>query len=470
MKHNPLRHRAVVLAGLAIGVARPASAQLLPGEGRRLGFDRITQDRIESGELTVAEIRTHGQRVFSTPFNKLDGYGDGPMDPLDPTTPGGRPTLQGNGTFLRVNGLDGQSCLECHSILSNATIPARFGIGGVGGSVTNVMAMPTEMDVDDSGGAGIATFDGRFINPPFLFGAGGVELLGKEMTADLQRLKQVAQDSPGTDVTLSTKGVQFGVIRYENGKFDTSRVEGVDSDLVVRPFGRKGEFATTRSFDVAALPFHFGMQPVESVGEGVDGDGDGVVDEVLIGEVSALAIFNTTLQVPRMDRQTPKRSAGFTQFRAIGCDACHVPTLYTDSTELTHSFPEVLTDPTANVYYTIDLTARPPGFRTNSGRGLQIPLFADLKRHDMGAELAESFGSELDAEFTTARLWGVADTAPYLHDGRALTLVDAILMHGGEAQVARDAFADLAYAEQAALIQFLQTLRTPSAIMVGAEE
>ena len=93
-----------------------------------------------------------------------------------------------------------------------------------------------------------------------------------------------------------------------------------------------------------------------------------------------------------------------------------------------------------------------------------VPLFADLKRHDMGPELAESFGEELAAQFTTARLWGVADTAPYLHDGRALTLTEAITLHGGEAQAARDAFVDTLDAqEKETLLTFLRSLRAPRA-------
>jgi len=79
----------------------------------------------------------------------------------------------------------------------------------------------------------------------------------------------------------------------------------------------------------------------------------------------------------------------------------------------------------------------------------------------MGAGLGESFGSALDRQFITARLWGVADTAPYLHDGRAHTLAEAILLHGGEAQGVRDAYANLPDDAQQELIAFLLTLRTP---------
>jgi len=440
------------------------AAQTLPGSGPRLPRPGYDQEAIAAGEVSLPQLRERGLLVFTTPFNKADGYGDGPMNPVDPRSPGGRPTLQNNGTFLRVNGLDGQSCLECHSIVSNASVPARFGVGGVGGAVSNAMFMPSRIDVGDELGEGSASFDGRFINPPFLFGAGGVELVGKEMTRELQALAALALSQPGVDVPLVTKGVSFGTVRAVSGTLDTSNVQGIDADLVVRPFGRKGEFPTLRSFDLVALPFHFGMQPVETVGPGIDDDGDGVVDEVETGDLSALSIFATTLPPPSRDGGRRTRS-GARLFRTTGCASCHVPELVTESRVLDYSFPVVPADPDANVYYSVDLAAI-AGFPTR-GKGLAIPLFADLKRHDMGAGLAESFDGAIDHMFTTARLWGVADTAPYLHDGRATTLEEAILLHGGEAQAVRDTFAALPPREQADLIAFLMSLRTPSDPLAG---
>ena len=429
-------------------------------ESPRLG-KRVAQLAIENGGMSFRAIRFEGRRIFSTPFNKLDGYGDGPMDPVDPTTPGGRPTLQGNGAFLRVNGLDGQSCLECHSVVSHATIPATFGIGGVGGSVSNAMAQPRRIDVTDEAGRGIATFDGRFINPPFLFGSGGVQLLAKEMTRDLQRLRQQAQSNPGADVNLVTKGVSFGVLRYDEDGFDTSRVEGIDDDLVVRPFGRKGEFTSVRAFANEAMQFHFGIQPVEVVGRDLDADDDGVVNEILVGELSALEIFGTSLERPVRKPLKRRGRRGARLFEEIGCASCHIPQLETESRFLSYSFPEEPLNPEANVYYQVDLSRKPAKFRRKRRGGVVVPLFADLKRHDMGPEMAESFGSALDSQFTTARLWGVADTAPYMHDGRALTLAEAIRMHGGEGMESREAFAALSDGERGDIIAFLRTLRTP---------
>jgi len=104
-------------------------------------------------------------------------------------------------------------------------------------------------------------------------------------------------------------------------------------------------------------------------------------------------------------------------------------------------------------------------FDRNAAGGVTVPLFADLKRHDMGDALAESFSGANDdrnRQFTTARLWGVADTAPYLHDGRATTLTEAILLHGGEAQPVRDRFAALHDEDRLEMLEFLRSLRTPA--------
>jgi len=439
----------------------------LVGEGPALGplAERTTQAEIENGELSLLEIRSAGLHVFVTPFNKQDGYGDGPLDPGDTISPGGRPTLQGNGTFLRVNGLDAQTCQECHSLVSTATTPFTTGIGG-SGSMNNVaMFQPRFIDVEDSAGAGHAGFDGRLILPPALYGVGGVQLLAKEMTEDLQRLKQQALSSPGTLVPLLTKGISFGSISAgSGGDLNTGDLEGIDTDLVVRPFGRKGEFSSVRQFDLIAMQFHLGMQPVEVVGEYIDGDNDGVVNEVLVGEMSALEIFLTTQEHPIVRPGGWEARQGAQLFSLLGCADCHVPVLRTRSRQLHYSFPEDERDPGAKIFYSVDLSVGSRAFTENAEGGLDIPLFSDLKRHDLGPKLHESFaavGPKRNAEFVTAKLWGVADTAPYLHDGRALTLNEAISLHGGEAQSARDAYQALSINKRNQVLAFLMTLRNP---------
>jgi len=524
---------------LAVSVLTPSAPAVAgpgvqPGENPRLS-PRLTQaqvvDSLSAGQLT--DVRFHGRRIFSTSFNTLDGLGDGHPDANDASclsassTTCNRPTLQGNpvegnGTFLRLNGLDSQSCLECHAVNSTAAIPATLAVGGHSGVATNVFAGPDALDAADLDGNGFAAYNGRFINPPFVFGSGGVELVAKEMASELQKIAAHAKAEPGIWLELSTHGVDFGQIRYlpwdlcpqpvldarairaertaklglesaagdnaltvqghpfarldtarirpiyEDSAFclDSTRLVGIDTDLVVRPFGRKGTNATTRNFDEGAMAFHFGIQPVEAVGPG-DPDQDGVEDELTAGEMSALAIFNTHLERPFMDPLDSQARLGLKSFQKIGCADCHRPVLKTISSVLSYSYPEIDADPYANIFFKTDLSEPPPAFPKTTAGGIYVPLFSDLKRHDMGERLQETLRDATpreNREFVTARLWGIADSGPYLHDGRASTLTEAIRWHGGEAEAAGTAFESLPDHQKESLLHFLRHLRTPTCV------
>ena len=100
-------------------------------------------------------------------------------------------------------------------------------------------------------------------------------------------------------------------------------------------------------------------------------------------------------------------------------------------------------------------------FEADENGGAIVRLYADLKRHEMGEALAEEIdegnvGS--NSMFMTEALWGVGATPPYLHDGRATTLVEAIAYHGGDAQESKDAFLALSVEDQRDLIAFLDNL------------
>jgi CxxC motif-containing protein (DUF1111 family) len=73
----------------------------------------------------------------------------------------------------------------------------------------------------------------------------------------------------------------------------------------------------------------------------------------------------------------------------------------------------------------------------------------------------EEVPSNPEKEWKTPPLWGVRDSYPYLHDGRALTLEDAILQHDGEAERAATAFRQASPSRQQDLISFLETLQAP---------
>lgn len=92
--------------------------------------------------------------------------------------------------------------------------------------------------------------------------------------------------------------------------------------------------------------------------------------------------------------------------------------------------------------------------------------YTDLLLHDMGQGLADGrpSGNASGSEWRTPPLWGIGLTqtvnprAGYLHDGRAESLIEAILWHGGEAQAARDRVVSMTPEQRRALIRFLESL------------
>lgn len=123
-------------------------------------------------------------------------------------------------------------------------------------------------------------------------------------------------------------------------------------------------------------------------------------------------------------------------FADIGCTGCHTPSFTTGSHDI-----EAL-------------------------EGQRIWPWTDLLLHDMGEGLADGrpLGEASGQEWRTPPLWGVglvedvSGHTRFLHDGRARTLEEAILWHGGEAEAARDGFLALEYEDRAALLAFVEDL------------
>lgn len=88
-----------------------------------------------------------------------------------------------------------------------------------------------------------------------------------------------------------------------------------------------------------------------------------------------------------------------------------------------------------------------------------VPAFTDLLLHDMGPDLADICLNQAEpSEFRTEPLMGLRFATAFLHDGRALTIAQAIEQHGGEALAARNRFLRLSLFERRALLRFLRTL------------
>lgn len=457
---------------------------------------------VQSGQGLQAfqEAFHHGDELFETQFNALDGVGAHVGQGLR-FTGSPRADLNGPGEWAnhfpkRITGPNAEACNQCHGTPFD---------DGAGRAINN--------NVRDPGHTGDP---GQFIvrNTPHTFAAGAVQVLAEEMTEELQAQQAAATaracaTNQAVTAALTAKGVNFGQIVVMpqvtapcTVKINTGGIRGVNPDLVVRPFQWKGVIASIRAFNRDASHQELGMQSVEIVGEGVDGDGDGVVNELTIGDQTALALYvaaqprpttrlelaNLGLIAPLSDAETNAIIQGEQHFHQSGCTHCHMPQLtiadpifyepsqnpaYRDQQFPAGQDPVALgVDPAQPIAF--DLTQDQPdnqltlgatiyhlgAFQRTPAGGAFIPLYGDLKRHDMGPELAETINDEgIPATvFLTENLWGVGSTAPYLHDGRATTLTEAILAHGGEGAASRAAFVNLAPTDQAAIIAFLNNL------------
>lgn len=259
-----------------------------------------------------------------------------------------------------------------------------------------------------------ATHTGRF-QVPFLFGLGLVEAV-----PEAELLKRADPDDADGD----------GI----------SGRPGHDAQGRYARFGHKGEFATIEAFTAGALRMEMGitspLHPDESGGsmtlpDGVDPAADPEVDSAT---VQRLVDFVRFLAPPpgRMPEDPAAREQveqGRQLFQQIGCADCHVPRLRTGRSDV-----EAL-----------------------DRRDFQ--MYSDFLLHDLGSEFADVCGLEAaPSELRTAPLAGLGHRRVFLHDARAFTVEDAILMHGGEAVQARERFRGLGVAMKQAVLRFLDAL------------
>jgi CxxC motif-containing protein (DUF1111 family) len=164
---------------------------------------------------------------------------------------------------------------------------------------------------------------------------------------------------------------------------------------------------------------------------------DGMTRDVNDMQLVQTAFHVATLAVPAAAPRDAEAQHGRALFDTFGCASCHTPTHVTGGT--------------SEIFQLRDQTIHP---------------YTDLLLHDMGDQLLDNREDFLanGLEWRTPALWGIGlaqvvePRATFLHDGRARTLAEAILWHGGEAEPAREAFRTADRADRAALLAFLATL------------
>lgn len=446
----------------------PANAQDI-GDGPIIR-QHLDQQDIDRRQLSLDEILKAGSTLFRAKFNSFDGQGrPGTTGGGDPRVPGSAPS------FIRTSAPDSNSCAGCHN--------DPF-IGGGGDFVANVFVLAQTLDPVTTS-VGPESSNNR--NTLGMFGAGAIEMLAREMTAELHAIRdeaaaKAAQDSAVVTMDLYTKGVSFGSITANaDGSFDTSAVEGIDADLIVKPFHQKGVVISLREFTNNAMNHHHGMQTIERFGEARTGtpdfDQDGVENELTVGDVTATTLFQAALGNPGQVIPNDPGVAraiikGERTFGRIGCADCHVAELELDVPVFSEPNPY---NPAGNLQvsevgnpFRFDLTSEggsPHLEKSASGKAI-VRAYTDLKRHNLCDDELNHYCNEQvvqagvpTEQFITRKLWDVGNSAPYGHRGDLTTLTAAIYYHGGDARDSRDAFFSMEQRKQDEVIEFLKSLQ-----------
>ncbi len=196
--------------------------------------------------------------------------------------------------------------------------------------------------------------------------------------------------------------------------------------IEVGRFGWKAQLPRLSDFLNDAMAGENGLTtPDNGRGFNLATDGDGVADpELSVSEFDDCLFFMKELAPPPRGGSThPDVVIGQSYFNAIGCAVCHRPSL-------------------------------------NDVNGDPVQLYSDLLLHNV---LPADFHGVVQGQagvgyYRTPPLWGIRHSAPYFHDGRAETIIEAIQSHEGEAIEVVTGFNDLAPAHQQAVLMFLNDL------------
>jgi hypothetical protein len=495
-----------LMTGLSLAQRSAPEARSRKGGESSIGREVSVPVHLQDGQeftIPLEKLLAHGKLLFNANWTEQEGGGrpltKGTGRPLsDPSRP-----LTGARAFNRISAPDANSCAGCHN--------APYGISGGGGDfVTNVFLLGQRFDfmtfdpndklatrgtIDETGRAATLQTAADLRATTGMFGAGYLEMIARQMSEELQRIRNSIR--PGETKELAAKGIHFGRLTLTRaGLWDTSQVEGLGRlsllskgsndppSLVIRPWHQASNAVSLREFTNTAFNQHHGIQSTERFGLDTDPDGDGFKNELTRADVTAVTVWQATLQVP--GRVIPRDAEieravlmGELEFERIGCAACHVPRLPLDKQGWIYSEPNPF-NPSGNLRsgetrdLKVDLSSDvlpAPRLRPDSSGTVWVEAYTDFKLHDIcePGEEAEAIDmnqsvwskkfSEGNCRFLTKRLWGAANEPPFFHSGLFTTLRQSVLAHSGEALNSRRAFQALSADEQNSLIEFLKTLQ-----------
>ncbi|HLO99636.1 MAG TPA: di-heme oxidoredictase family protein [Fimbriimonas sp.] len=328
---------------------------------------------------------------------------------------------------------NGDSCQQCH----NAGAPGGAGNDPILSRVTRIGAIRNGVysDLADLGGPVLQRRSLREINPNYPHTGevvpAGAQFVSRRVTTPLFGLGLIEAIPDSTILTRAAavlpdgiKGVANLVVNPENGrtevgkfgwKAQTSRISVFSADAYLNEMG-----VTTPLFPKENLPQGRPIAP----GADLVGDPEDRVD------AGRFTNFMKFLGAPPTRTLTANALRGRTVFSNLGCNHCHTPSMNT-------------------------------GFNPSAALSNKtVSLYSDLLLHKMGTGLADGIvqGKATGDMFRTAPLWGLSVRRLLMHDGRATTIDQAILLHGGEALPSRQRFSAASTIDRGALNEFLNSL------------
>ena len=357
-----------------------------------------------------------------------------------------------------------RSCVGCHHL---------GGVGGAGGNDRNVTILTAFAGKADLGSA---VFQGELedLHPGFRTRTSIVQHKNAITRDDRDWLRimngyqtvQTRDDVIGLARSTRSTPALFGaglldsvpdsvLLSAEKRRFpDFPEIRGRASRLRdgrLGRFGWKGQTARLEDFVLAACANELGLevpghhQP--SLIPARDFNARTLKLDLSVEECRLLVNFVAGLPAPVVE--PPGGDWAFTTrgrqvFEGVGCATCHAPRLGSVS----GPFSDLMLH---------DLGDRFRAFGGGYGGGGP----STVQDRSKAREGAEPTGEAGPNEWRTTPLWGVADSAPYLHDGRAPTLDEAILLHGGEAEKTSNRYSQLSFEDRQALLAFLHSLKAP---------
>lgn len=324
------------------------------------------------------------------------------LDAGEPGVPGGPVPVPEYGTQLQDHAVG--MTPEVRVQLSWVDRTVMYGDGEV------VTLREPRLDIKKPSGEPVAQFAKSYRQAQAVFGLGLLEAVDD---ATLEALAD-PDDADGDGISGRTNRVW----------------DALAKETRVGRFGHKANVATLAEQVAGAFVNDIGLT------NAIFPEPDGMSDVSRV-QLEQATYFLATLAVPAAAPRDGAAARGRMLFDTFGCASCHVPTLETGTQH--------------PISHLIRQTIHP---------------YTDLLLHDVGDDLTDARTDflALGVEWRTPPLWGlgltqlVAPEATFLHDGRARTVAEAILWHGGEAQAAREAFRLAEKRDRAALLAFLATL------------